>query len=125
MSISGHFELIILQVKNGFACKCKRLKQYRNAVWNTMEYFDALNLTSIRREENNLVDKLEVVASTLQPSKELLNGDGKLEINFKPSVPDNMEHWQVFQSDEQIPRFLHNVEEFSNFSVNFQPSGRR
>ena len=46
-----------------------------------MEYFDALNLTSICRDENNLVDKLAVAASTLQPSEELLNDDGRLEIN--------------------------------------------
>ena len=74
------------------------------------EYFDALNLISIPRDENNLADKLAVAASTLQPSKELLNGDGKLEINFRQSVPDNMEHWQVFQSDEQILKFLHNID---------------
>ena len=32
------------------------------------------------------------LASTLEPSEELLNGKGKLEINFRPCVPDNMEH---------------------------------
>ena len=89
-----------------------------------MEHFDALNLTSIHRDENSLADKLAVAASTLQPSEELLNGDGKLEINFRPSVPNNMEHWQVFQSDEQILKLLHNIDEFSNFSVNFQEEGK-
>ena len=73
---------------------------YRYGVWDTTEHFDALNLTSIHRDENSLVDKLAVVASNFQPSEELLNGDGKLEINFRPSVPNNMEQWQVFQSDE-------------------------
>ena len=67
-----------------------------------------------------MANKLAVATSTLEPSKELLNGNDKLEINFRPSVPDNMEHWQVFQNDEQILRFIHNVEEFSNFEVNFQ-----
>ena len=89
-----------------------------------MEYFDSLNLTSIHRDEYNLADKLAIAESTLHPSKELLNGDGKLEINFRPSVPDNMEHWQVFQSDEQILKFLHNIDEFSNLSVNFQEEGK-
>ena len=89
-----------------------------------MEYFYALNLILIPRDENNLEDKLAIVASTLPPSKELLNGDGKLEIKFRPIVPDNMEHWKVFQSDEQILKFLHNMDEFSNFSVNFQEEGK-
>ena len=62
-------------------------------MWDTMEFFDALNLTSIHRDQNSLADKIVVAASTLQPSEELLNGDGKLEIKIRPSVPDNMEHW--------------------------------
>ena len=61
-----------------------------------MEHFDALNLTSIHRDENRLEDKLTVATSTLQPSEELLNGDGRLEINFRPSILDNMENIGMF-----------------------------
>ena len=32
LSIKGDSDLIILQVKNEFACKCKRLKKYKNVV---------------------------------------------------------------------------------------------
>ena len=71
LSISGDSDLIILQIKNEFACKCKRLKRYRNAVWDMMEYFDALNLISIPRDENSLADKLAVATSTLHPFEEL------------------------------------------------------
>ena len=71
-----------------------------------------------------MADKLAVTASTLHPFEELMNGDGKLEINFRPWVLDNMEHWQVFQDDEQILRFIHNVQEFSNFNVSFQEEGK-
>ena len=119
LNIRGDSDLIILQVKNQFSCKFQRLKKYMNAMWDTMEFFDALNLTSIHRDQNSLADKLVVAASTLQPSKEMLNGDGKLEINFRPLVPENMEHWQVFRDDEQILKFIHNIEEFSNFNVSF------
>ena len=38
-----------------------------NAIWDTMDWFDALNLQEIPREHNSLADKLTVVASTLQP----------------------------------------------------------
>ena len=89
-----------------------------------MEFFDALNLIAIPKDQNSMEDKLAVVALTLEPSKEFLNGNRKLEINFRPSIPNNMEHWQVFQNDEQILRFIHNVEEFSNFEVNFQEEGK-
>ena len=89
-----------------------------------MEFFDALNLISIHRDQISLAAKLVVAASTLQTLEELLNGDGKLEINFRPSVPYNMEHWKVFHDDEQIFKFIHNIEEFSNFNVSLQEEGK-
>ena len=81
-------------------------------------------MTRIHRDQNNLTDKLVIAALTLQPSVELLNGDDKLEINFRPSVLDNMEHWQIFHDDEHILKFVHNIEEFSNFNVSFQEEGK-
>ena len=50
--------------------------------------------------------------------------DCLLEINFRPSIPDNIEHWQVFEDDEQILRFIHNVDEFLNFKVNDQEENK-
>ena len=124
LSIKGDSDLIVSQVRSRFACKCERLRRYRNAIWDTMEFFDALNIIEIPREQNSMADKLAVAASTLQLSEELMNGDEKLEINFRPSVSDNMEHWQVFRDDEQILRFIHNVQEFSIFNVSFQEEGK-
>ena len=90
-----------------------------------MEYFDALNIETIPRERNSAADRLEVVASTLQPSDEMLNGDYTLEINYRPLVLDNMNHWQVFKDDEHILEFIHNIEEFSNFNINKQEEGKQ
>ena len=94
LSIKGDSDLIVQQIKGQFACKCQRLKRYRNAIWDTMEYFDALNIEAIPRERNSAAYRLVVAASTLQPSDEMLNGDYTLEINYIPSVPDNMNHWR-------------------------------
>ena len=58
-----------------------------------MEFFDALNIEAIPRDQNSASDKLVVSASTFQPSDEMLEGDCRLEINIRPSVPDNVEHW--------------------------------
>ena len=44
LSIKGDSDLIVQQVKGQFACKCQRHKKYRNAIWDTMEFFDALNI---------------------------------------------------------------------------------
>jgi ribonuclease HI len=80
LNIKGDSDLLILQVKNKFACKSERLNKYMNAIWDTMELFIVLDLISVPREHNSLADKLAVSASTFQPSEELLSGQGKMEI---------------------------------------------
>ena len=70
--------------------------------------------------ENSEADKLAVAASTLEFTEELIEGNWKFEINFRPSVPNNMNHWQVFKDDKQIINFINNMKEFSNFQVSFQ-----
>ena len=92
LSIKGDSDLIISQVKNLFACKCRRLKKYRNDVWDTMEYFSALDLMAVPRLENSEADKLAVATSILELTEELIKGNGKFEINFRLSVPNNLNH---------------------------------
>ena len=70
-----------------FACKWGRLKQYKNAEWDTMECFDAVDLMAVPRLENSEANKLAVAASTLEFTEELIEGNGKFEINFRPSIP--------------------------------------
>ena len=50
LSIKGDPDLDVQQIKGQFACKCQRLKKYRNAIWDTMEFFDALNIEAIPRD---------------------------------------------------------------------------
>ena len=75
-----------------------------------MEWFDALNIQKIPREMNGLADKLVVAASTLQRSNEMINGNGQMEISFRPSILDNVDNWQVFKDDEQLLTLIHNLQ---------------
>ena len=99
LSIKGDWDLIISQVKGTFACKSERLKKYKNVVWDALNYFQALNIVAIPRSENCEANKFVVAASTLEFSEELVKGDGKFEVSFKPSVPYNINNWQVFKDD--------------------------
>jgi hypothetical protein len=63
-----------------------------------------------------LADSLVVSASNLQLSKEI--GFYKVEVNFIHSLPDNLEHWQVFENDSQLLCFLQNEGEFSEAQIN-------
>jgi hypothetical protein len=47
-----------------------------------------------------------------------------MEVNFKPSVLDNVDHWQVFRYDKQALRFIHNVQQFSGCKVNYKEEGQ-
>ena len=85
-----------------------------------MEYFSALDLMAMPRLENIEADKLAVAASTLKFTEELIKCNGKFEINFWPSVPDNLNHWQVFKDDKQIRNFVNNMKESSDFEVILQ-----
>jgi hypothetical protein len=111
LNIKGDPKLVILQVKNKYACISERLRRYINVIWDTMEFFDAIDLISIPRDQNNLADSLAIAASTLHPSEDLMKGEGKLGIIFRPFVPNNFDHWQVFKDDKQVLRFIHNLEE--------------
>jgi hypothetical protein len=86
--------------------------------------FDAMDIILVPRDQNSLADSLAVAASTLQPSEDLIKGEGKLEIIFRPSVSDNVDHWKVFKDDKQILRFINNVQEFSDFNVSYKEEGK-
>jgi hypothetical protein len=55
-----------------------------------MKSFDEFSIEVIPREENFIANALAVSASTLQPCGEI--APYKVEVNFRPSIPDNLEH---------------------------------
>ena len=61
-------------------------------VWDSMEFFDPLNLTAIPREMNSKADALAIATSTLQLSEDLVKKDTKMEIIFNPSIPNNVDY---------------------------------
>ena len=38
----------------------------------------------------------------------------EIQMNYRPSIPDNIKHWKVFQDDKDIDRFLQVIDEFSS-----------
>ena len=64
-----------------------------------LEGFKEHQFTVIPRKENVAVDALAVLASFFQlpmyPNKQY-----KIEIRHRPTIPDNVDHWQDFEDDE-------------------------
>ena len=40
-----------------------------------------------------------------------------MELLYKPSVPNNISNWKVFEGDEQIINFLTNQDNFKDFAI--------
>jgi ribonuclease HI len=112
ISIFGDVELIVHQVRNIYQAKHPRLRSYRNEVWDLVDnFFLAFNISFIPREENIMADSLVVSASNFRvPLPPKLRYD--VEVNYRPSVPDNVKHWKVFEDDLEIKIFLETVDEF-------------
>ena len=92
LSIKGDSNLIISQIKGLFACKSEKLRKYRNHTRDVMEYFSALDLVAVPQSKNIEEDELAITTSTLEFMEELVKGNGRFEINFRPSIPDNIVH---------------------------------
>jgi hypothetical protein len=84
-------------------------------VWDLVDrFFLSFNISSIPREENSMVDSLVVSSSNCRvPLPPKLRYE--VELKHRPSIPDNVKHWKVFEDDIEIKRFLKTVDEFSNY----------
>lgn len=75
-------------------------------------FFDAFNINSILREENNEDDALATMGRTFRPTP-VLKLKHEVQLRYHPSIPDNIKYREVFEDDQQLKRFLELVEEFS------------
>jgi ribonuclease HI len=116
LKVYGDVDLIIQQIKNTFQAKHVRLKAYRDEVWNLIDSFLAFNISYIPRAMNQLVDSLVVSASTFNPPlPPKLNYE--IQVKYRPSLPDNVKFWKVFEDDEELVRFLEVIDEFSSLHI--------
>jgi ribonuclease HI len=121
MVVFGDAELIVQQVKNIYYAKHPRLKNYRNEVWDLVDNsFLAFKISFIPREENAPADFLAFSASLLEvPALPTVKSD--VEIRYRPSLPDNVRHWKVFEDDQDIKKFLQSIDDFSTSHIDEDP----
>jgi hypothetical protein len=88
-------------------CLSPHLKSYQNEVWSLMHKFSAININYIPMMSNLKDDLLANVASKLLPAQGLSHNAFLIELLFRPSIPDNIANWRVFDDDQQIINFVH------------------
>jgi hypothetical protein len=63
-----------------------------------------------------LADSLATSASNFkEPLRRKFRYD--VEVKYRPSIPNNVKHWKVFEDDLEVKRFLETVEEFSEMHI--------
>jgi hypothetical protein len=117
ISLFGDSEMIIQQIRNIYQDKHPRLRSYKNEVWDLIDsFFLALNISFIPRGETTVDDSLAISTRNFRvPLPPKLRND--VEVRYRPSIPDNVKHWKVFEYDIEIKRFLEIVDEFSALHI--------
>ena len=64
-------------------------------------YFSSFNINFVTREENQILDSLAIVASNFKVPLDVKVGYD-VQIKNRPSIPDKIKHWQVFEDDRDI-----------------------
>ena len=66
----------------------------------------------------NLLDDSLVVSASLfvPPLPPKLSYD--IQVKYRPSLPDNVKFWKVFENDDELSKFLQVVDEFFDMHIN-------
>jgi ribonuclease HI len=117
VAVFGDVELVVQQIRSTYQAKHPRLRSYRNEVWDLIDsFFSAFNISFIPREENTVADSLATSASNFKvPLPPKFRYD--VEVKYRPSIPDNVKHWKVFEDDLEIKKFLETIEEFLEMHI--------
>jgi hypothetical protein len=82
-----------------------------------IENFESFNITVIPIIKSTLADSLDIVASILSPLEYYEASRFTVELLYKPSVPNNISNWKVFEGDEQIIKILTNHDNFKDLAI--------
>jgi ribonuclease HI len=102
LTFFGDSELVVNLVWEIYVPNNKLLKRYTQAVWILISNLLSFNITHVKRELNSMVDRLVVFA--VSPTRQILpqRPDCTFQSLYRLHLPDNVESWQVFLSDEGI-----------------------
>ena len=114
--VYGDSQLIINQVNGTYQAKNPRMRSYRNLVLDLLESFKEYHISVIPKYQNVSVDALAVFVSLFKipiyPNKKY-----EIEVKNRPTIPDSVGYWKVFDDDKKINRFMKMYDEFENIQI--------
>jgi ribonuclease HI len=119
LHVFGDADLIIHQVNKSFQAKHVRLKAYRDKVLRAIHTFTDFKISYVPRAMNELVDSLVVLACAfIPPLPPKLNYE--IQVKYRPSLPNSVKFWKVFEDDVELTRFLAVIDEFVDLQVDLE-----
>jgi ribonuclease HI len=116
LQVFGDADLIIQQVNKSFQAKHVRLKAYRDEVLEAIKSFADFKITFLPRAMNEVADSLAISACAfIPPLPHKLSYE--IQVRHRPSLPDNVKFWKVFEDDTELTRFLAVVDEFAELQI--------
>jgi len=104
--VHGYSKIVINQVKDIYQTKHPRMRSYRNIVLDLLEFFCEYNISVVSREPNLIANALATSASVFKIPI-YLNNTYEIEVKHRPTIPDNIKYWHVFENEKKIIIFLH------------------
>jgi hypothetical protein len=117
LKVFGDSGIIVKQIRNTIHCNSPHLGNYQQEVHRLIEHFGDFNITVISRAKNILVDSLATASSRLSPREDYEASQFTMKFLYKPSVPNNISNWKVFEGDEHIITFLTNQDSFKDLDI--------
>lgn len=116
IAVYGDSELVIKQVKGEYQGNHPRMRQYRNATLDILRMFLEYTLKVVPRIQNLMVDSLATAVSNFRFTM-FSNKKFEIHVKHRPTIPDNLQFWQVFWDEKQVNNFLQSEGEFENCSM--------
>jgi ribonuclease HI len=106
LTVFGDYELIVNLVRKIYSPRNKFLKRYTQVFWMLISNMLSFNITHVEQKLNSMVDRLAVFVSYPTPQLLPQRHDCTFQSLYRPHMPDNVESWQVFPSDEGMCSFI-------------------
>jgi len=103
-------------VNKSFQAKHVRLKAHRDEVLKAIHDFADFKIPYVPRAMNELADSLAVSACAfIPPLPHKLTYE--IQVKYRPSLPDNVKFWKVFEDDAELTRILTVIDEFADLQI--------
>ena len=84
--------------------------------YSVENFFDAFNLIHIPRDQNIHANALVVSTSSFKiPDHTYVLY--QIQVKYRPYIPDNLKHWQIFEDGEHLKSFLQVIDDFSFLQI--------